>query len=98
MNQKRTCRALSLLFALMLLIVTVCAAFAMAAHAGCCVQECNLCLGIAKLQENLRLFDITLGALAGLLFLLAISQLAAGELLGKKNTSNLVALKTRLNN
>ena len=98
MNQKRTCRALPLLLALMLLIVTVCAAFVMAAHASCCVQECNLCLGIAKLQESLRRFDATLGALAGLLALLALSQLVAGELFSKQSTSNLVTLKARLNN
>ena len=98
MNKKRTCRALSLLFAIMLIIVTVCAAFVMAAHAGCCVQECTLCLGIAKLQENLRLFDITLGALAGFLALLAISQLAAGELLSMQDTASPITLKTRLNN
>ena len=98
MNQKRTCRALTLLFALVLLAITVCVTFAMAAHAGCCVQECDLCLGIAKLQENLRMFDVMLGALTGFLALLTLSQLALGELLIKQSTSSLVALKTRLNN
>jgi len=70
----------------------------MAAHAGCCAKECNLCLGIAKIQENLRQFGAASGMLAGLLAVLALSQLAAGELLGSQNASNLVVLRTRLNN
>ena len=98
MSQGRLLRALPFLFALMFLIVSICVAFAMAAHAGCCVQECNLCFGIAKLQESLRQFDGMLGILAGLLALMAISQLAVGEFFSKQNTSSLVALKARLNN
>ena len=98
MKQKRAYRALALLFALALLAITVSVTFAMAAHANCCVQECDLCFGIAKLQENLRLFDLTLGALAGLLALLVPLHLAADAFLNKQNVSNLVALKTRLNN
>ena len=98
MNQKQICRALSLLFALMLLIVTVCVTFVMAAHASCCVQECDLCLGIAKLQETLRLFGETFGALTGLLALLVPLHLAANAFINKQNASNLVTLKARLNN
>ena len=98
MNQKQIRRAFSLLFALMLLIVIVSVTFAMAAHADCCVQECDLCLEIAKLQGNLRLFDETLGVLTGLLALLVPLHLAADAFINKQNASNLVALKTKLNN
>ena len=98
MNKKQICRAFSLLFALMLLIVTICVTFAMVAHTDCCVKECNLCLGIAKLQEALRLFGQTLGVSTGLLALLVPLHLAADAFINKQNASNLIALKTRLNN
>ena len=98
MNRERFPKIALILLAFVFLVVSVCVTFTMAAHAGCCVQECDLCLGIAKIQESLRQFDGMSGALAGLLALLILLQFAAVELPGKQNIPSLVTLKTRLNN
>ena len=98
MNRGRLRRICLILLALLLLAVILCTAFALAVRADCCVQACAPCLNLAKLQESLRQFGETFGAITGLLVLLTLFQLMLGELLGKQDTTSLIALKIRLNN
>ena len=92
------CRALSLALALAFLSIGIFAAFAMAAHGSCTQAYCVPCLNLAKLQESVSQFGGLSGAALGFLALLALLQLGGRELLPEQSLSNLVALKTRLNN
>jgi len=98
MSQSQLYRVLLIVLALVFLCVSVFIIFALAAHADCTVATCVPCLSLAKIQEILRQFGGLSPALAGGLALLALLQFAVGERLRTEQLSNLVSLKTRLNN
>ena len=95
---RRFVRVLAVLFAFILLSVSILLVFALAAHVGCTVNDCIPCLSHAKSQGIFRQLGGTSNAALSALTLLTILLFAAGEVLFKPNTSNLVALKMRLNN
>ena len=94
MRQEQLRRVLLVLLVFVLLTVGIGAAFALAMRADCCVQDCNLCLGTARLQEIIRGVEVSAGPLA----LLALLQFAVRVSIEEKNVSTLVVLKARLNN
>ena len=99
MKREEKRRALLISLALTLLLIVICAAFAVALHTTSCAEEnCVPCLGLAKLQESFRQFGGVLGVSVGFLALPALLWLATREFLPAQGACNLVELKTRLNN
>ena len=88
-------RMLFIALALVFLFVGISAAFALATHhTSCFVRDCGLCESLTKLQETLRVFEVSVGLLALLALLPFVVR--AGQ--NQQNNANLVARKARLNN
>ena len=94
MSQGQLRRVFLFLLVFVLLTVGIGAAFSAAMRADCCVQDCNLCLGTARLQETIRVIEASVAILA----LLALLQLAIRVSIERQNAATLVILKARLNN
>ena len=98
MNIRLLYRVFLILFALVLVGVGVLVVFAMAGHVGCTGGDCVPCLSLAKTHEILRQSSGTLCAVLVTLAASILLQLIAGAFFRTQHTSNLVALKMRLNN
>jgi len=98
MNIKQLYRVLSILLIIAFVCISFILMFVFIAHTCCMPSDCIPCLSLAKIQEIVRQYGITMIIFAGILTVLLFLQYTTVTFPKTYNTTNLVYMKARLNN